>query len=100
MSWGNKHKGRKIGDRKNRKNWGQTPIFEVQIIGVCPQFFRFFLSPIFLCAFVSLCLFASYAFAQQRPLLTEDPRLIPNGSFVMESGFAYAHNAQFPLAGL
>src|SRR5262245_12259206 len=53
-----------------------------------------------LCAFVSLCLFVSPASAQQRPLLTEDPRLIPNGSFVMESGFGYAHNAQFPLAGL
>jgi hypothetical protein len=38
--------------------------------------------------------------AQQRPLLTEDPRLIPNGAFVMESGFAYARKAQFPLSGL
>lgn len=38
--------------------------------------------------------------AQQRPLLTEDPRLIPNGAFVMESGFGYARKAHFPLAGL
>src|SRR5262245_20848291 len=50
---------------------------------------------VFLCVFVSLWLPA-----QQRPLLTEDPRLIPNGAFVMESGFGYARKAQFPLSGL
>src|SRR4051812_23104163 len=49
----------------------------------------------FLC--VSLPLWLT---AQQRPLLTEDPRLIPNGAFVMESGFGYARKAQFPLSGL
>jgi len=53
------------------------------------------LGSVFLCVFVSLWLQA-----QQRPLLTEDPRLIPNGSFVMESGFGYARKAHFPLAGL
>ena len=53
-----------------------------------------------LCAFVSWCLFVTCSFAQQRPLVTEDPRLIPNGSFVMESGFGYARRAQFPLSGL
>ncbi len=42
----------------------------------------------------------SFSLAQQRPLLTEDPRLIANGSFVMESGFGYAHRARFPLSGL
>jgi len=42
----------------------------------------------------------SFSHAQQRPLLTEDPRLIANGSFVMESGFGYAHRARFPLSGL
>jgi len=47
-----------------------------------------------------LFLFVGYASAQQRPLLTEDPRLIPNGAFVMETGFAYARKAQFPLSGL
>jgi hypothetical protein len=46
---------------------------------------------------VSLCLFTSFGYAQQRPLLTEDPRLIPNGTFVLESGFGYARKAQFPL---
>src|SRR5262245_21770357 len=54
----------------------------------------------FFCAFVSLWLFPLSAIAQQRPLLTEDPRLIPNGAFVMESGFGYARKAQFPLSGL
>src|SRR5215468_4611636 len=49
----------------------------------------------FLCVVVSLSLNG-----QQRPLLTEDPRLISNGAFVMESGFGYARKAQFPLSGL
>ena len=53
-----------------------------------------------ICAFMCVCLFAGYASAQQRPLLTEDPRLIPNGAFVMETGFGYASKAQFPLSGL
>ncbi len=53
-----------------------------------------------LCALVSWCFFSLNVFAQQRPLLTEDPRLIPNGAFVMESGFGYARKAQFPLSGL
>jgi hypothetical protein len=53
-----------------------------------------------LCALVSLCLFPLSVIAQQRPLVTEDPRLIPNGAFVMESGFGYARKAQFPLSGL
>jgi hypothetical protein len=42
----------------------------------------------------------SPVFGQQRPLLTEDPRLIPNGAFVMESGFGFEHNARFPLSGV
>src|SRR5262245_61111688 len=49
----------------------------------------------FLCVSMPLWLFP-----QQRPLLTEDPRLIPNGAFVMESGFGYARKAQYPLSGL
>jgi len=43
---------------------------------------------------------ASTVTAQQRPLLTEDPRLIQNGAFVVESGFGYARKAHFPLAGV
>ena len=53
-----------------------------------------------LCAFVTWCLFVSCSFAQQRPLLTEDPRLVANGAFVVESGLGYARKAQFPLSGL
>src|SRR5215470_6023527 len=51
-------------------------------------------------AIVMLFVFLPDAICQQRPLLTEDPRLIPGGAFVMESGFAYARKAQFPLSGL
>jgi len=40
------------------------------------------------------------AFAQQRPLLTEDPRVIANGALVTETGFAYLRRARFPLSGL
>src|SRR5688572_12780015 len=39
-------------------------------------------------------------FAQQRPLLTEDPRLIPYGAAVTELGFGYSRRAHFPLSGL
>src|SRR5262245_2667784 len=44
--------------------------------------------------------FSPLSFAQQRPLLTEDPRLIPDGSFVVESGFSYLNRARFPLSAL
>ena len=73
MNWGNKHKDTTAETLRN-----------------------------FLCVstVMSLCLFTTLGFAQQRPLLTEDPRLIPNGTFVLESGFAYARKAQFPLSGL
>src|SRR5689334_4211358 len=40
------------------------------------------------------------AVAQQRPLLTEDPRLIEEGSLVSELGFGYQHRARFPVSGL
>ena len=48
----------------------------------------------------SVLLCASVVTGQQRPLLTEDPRLILNGALVLESGFGYARRAQFPLSGL
>ena len=53
-----------------------------------------------ICAFVSLWLLLPAALGQQRPLVTEDPRLIANGAFVMESGFGYLHRARFSLSGL
>jgi hypothetical protein len=50
------------------------------------------------CAF--LWLFSFPVLAQQRPLLTEDPRLIPYGAVVTELGFGYFRRARFPLSGL
>ena len=56
--------------------------------------------------FVSLCLcvFVFFprmpAFAQQRPLITEDPRIIATGAFVTEAGFGYFRRARFPVSGL
>ena len=38
--------------------------------------------------------------AQQRPLLTEDPRLIPEGDLVLENGLGYFERARFPVSGL
>ena len=54
-----------------------------------------------ICAFCAfLWLFSFSALAQQRPLLTEDPRVIPQGSFVAESGFSYLNRARFGLSGI
>jgi hypothetical protein len=44
--------------------------------------------------------FSAVASAQQRPLLTEDPRLVAEGSLVTEVGFGYQHRARFPVSGL
>ena len=44
--------------------------------------------------------FASEVWAQQRPLLTEDPRLIPEGAMDLENGVAYYNRARFPVTGL
>lgn len=49
---------------------------------------------------VLLTLLAPCAFAQQRPLLTEDPRIIPTGSVFTEAGIAYLNRARFPVSGL
>src|SRR5262252_10032741 len=40
------------------------------------------------------------SFAQQRPLLTEDPRLIPAGAVDVETGFTFEKRAVFTLSGL
>ena len=47
-----------------------------------------------------LFLLSALASAQQRPLLTEDPRLIAEGMVVTELGFGYQHQARFPVSGL
>lgn len=46
-----------------------------------------------------LC-FTTLALSQQRPLLTEDPRLIADGALVTELGLGYQHEARFPVSGL
>lgn len=38
--------------------------------------------------------------AQQRPLITEDPRLIPNGSVTTELGIGYFERARYPISQL
>jgi hypothetical protein len=43
---------------------------------------------------------SAFASAQQRPLITEDPRLIAEGMVVTELGFGYQHQARFPVSGL
>jgi len=43
---------------------------------------------------------ATTAFAQQRPLVTEDPVTIGDGRVLIEAGFEYQHQLQIPLYGL
>ncbi len=43
---------------------------------------------------------APRAFAQQRPLLTEDPEPIGAGRILVEGGFDYAKGQEFPVSGL
>jgi hypothetical protein len=47
-----------------------------------------------------LILFEGVAVAQQRPLLTEDPEPIGAGRILLEGGFDYSIDAQFPAQGL
>ncbi len=43
---------------------------------------------------------ASSAFAQQRPLVTEDPETIGAGRLLLEGGIEYSHDAIYPVSGL
>jgi hypothetical protein len=43
---------------------------------------------------------ASMAAAQQRPLLTEDVDIIPQGTLRLEAGIDFMQDARFPLSGL
>jgi hypothetical protein len=45
-------------------------------------------------------LFSGIGLAQQRPLVTEDPRLIPAGAIDVEAGMTYEHDAVFTISGL
>lgn len=55
-----------------------------------------------LCAGACLlaCVTASTAWAQQRPLLTEDPEPIGAGRLLIEGGIDFARDQQYPVSGL
>src|SRR5437762_10975751 len=47
---------------------------------------------------VSAC--TNPAFAQQRPLVTEDPEPVGAGRILLEGGFDVAHDQRYPTSGL
>lgn len=49
---------------------------------------------------IFLLLFAPGAFAQQRPLVTEDPETIGDDRILVEAGLDYARDVEYPLSGL
>jgi hypothetical protein len=49
---------------------------------------------------VFLLLLAPAAFAQQRPLVTEDPETIGDKRMLIEAGIDYARDVEYPLSGL
>jgi len=51
-------------------------------------------------ALVVYLLAAAPAFAQQRPLVTEDPEVVGAGMVLLEGGFDYAHEVVYPASGL
>jgi len=55
--------------------------------------------PISICA-LGVLLFGTSAFAQQRPLITEDPEVIGAGRILIEGGIDGAHDMHYPLSGL
>src|SRR5262245_4790147 len=80
-----------IGDfgfeMQDSSNFKIFPTFDAMIYQVC-------------CLILFLLLSSTAAFAQQRPLVTEDPHVLPEGTVVTEAGFAYLHRARFPVSGL
>ena len=49
---------------------------------------------------VFLLFAAGVASAQQRPLTTEDPETIGAGRVLLEGGFDYSRDAEYPVSGL
>ena len=47
-----------------------------------------------------LLFFPALAFAQQRPLVTEDPETVGAGRILIEGGFDYAREVEYPASGL
>jgi hypothetical protein len=52
------------------------------------------------CAFLLSCLVSTAAFAQQRPLVTEDPETIGSGLVLIAGGIDSARDILFPASGL
>ena len=53
-----------------------------------------------LCAVFTLLASAGSAFAQQRPLVTQDPEPVGAGRVLIEGGLDLAHDQQYPVSGL
>jgi hypothetical protein len=51
-------------------------------------------------ALAAVLLSPFHAVAQQRPLVTEDPETVGAGRVLIESGFDYARNVEYPASGL
>lgn len=51
-------------------------------------------------ALAAVLLCGRSAWAQSRPLVTEDPETVPSGHMLVEAGFDFAHDAFFPASGL
>ena len=49
---------------------------------------------------VLLCVAPVLSFAQQRPLVTEDPETIGAGRMLVEAGFDYTRDVEYPVSGL
>ena len=56
------------------------------------------MKPVLTAAFVFLL--APGALAQQRPLVTEDPETVGDKRILVEAGFDYARDVEYPLSGL
>ena len=51
-------------------------------------------------ATVTLLALSSAAFAQQRPLVTEDPETVGANVVLLEGGLDYQHSIEYPVSGL
>ena len=49
---------------------------------------------------IAFILLSAPALAQQRPLVTEDPETIGSGRILVEAGFDYMRDVEFPVSGL
>ena len=61
---------------------------------------RLLLHPVGALALMAVLVVAWPASAQQRPLVTEDPETVGAGRILIESGFDYAREAEYPASGL